>query len=79
MNQSAPGLGGGRRNSDGTIGSAFAALATDSEFLADAEKSNLDVKPVAGEAVDKVVALIAATPADVADRFAKIFAPSGSR
>ncbi len=59
--------------------SAFAALAADREFLADAEKSNLDVKPVPGEAVDKVVALIAATPAGVADRFARIFAPAGSR
>ena len=56
---------------------AFAALAGDQEFLADAEKSNLDVAPLPGEAVDKVVALIAAAPADVADRFAKIFAAPG--
>src|SRR5215470_9379137 len=56
--------------------SAFAALATDREFLADAEKSGLDVAPVAGDTVDKVVALIAGTPPDVADRFAKVFAPT---
>ncbi len=56
---------------------AFAALATDRDFLADAEKSKLDVAPISGDAVDKVVALIAGTPPEVADRFAKIFAPSG--
>jgi tripartite-type tricarboxylate transporter receptor subunit TctC len=55
---------------------AFAALATDQEFLADAEKSGLDVTPIPGDAVDKVIALIASTPTDVADRFAKIFTPS---
>lgn len=57
-----------------TLRAAFAALATDRDFLADAERSGLDVAPVSGAAVDKVVALIAATPTDVADRFAKIFA-----
>jgi tripartite-type tricarboxylate transporter receptor subunit TctC len=55
---------------------AFAALAADREFLADAERSGLDVAPIPGEAVDKVVALIAGTPADIADRFAKVFTPS---
>jgi hypothetical protein len=55
---------------------AFVALATDRDSLADAERSNLDVAPISGEAVDKVVALIAGTPAEVADRFARIFAPS---
>jgi tripartite-type tricarboxylate transporter receptor subunit TctC len=55
---------------------AFAALATDQEFLADADKSGLDVAPIPGDAVDKVITLIASTPAHVADRFAKIFAPS---
>jgi len=55
---------------------AFAALATDREFLADAEKSGLDVAPIAGDTVDKVVALIANTPADIAERFARVFTPS---
>jgi tripartite-type tricarboxylate transporter receptor subunit TctC len=55
---------------------AFAALAADQEFLADAEKSGLDVTPIPGDAVEKVIALIASTPTDVADRFAKIFTPS---
>jgi tripartite-type tricarboxylate transporter receptor subunit TctC len=56
---------------------AFAALAKDREFLADAEKSSLDVDPMAGEEVDKIVALIAAAPADVAERYAKAFAGAG--
>jgi tripartite-type tricarboxylate transporter receptor subunit TctC len=53
---------------------AVAALATDREFLADAEKSGLEADPVSGAAVDQIVALIASTPAEVADRYAKAFA-----
>ena len=53
---------------------AFAALATDQEFLADAERSNPEVAPLAGEAVDRIVALIAGTPADVAEHFARALA-----
>jgi tripartite-type tricarboxylate transporter receptor subunit TctC len=52
---------------------AFAALAHDQEFLADAEKSKVEFGFVPGEEIDKVVGLIAATPADVADRYAKAF------
>jgi hypothetical protein len=37
---------------------AFAALAQDQEFLADAHKSRLDVAPVPGVEVDKIVSLI---------------------
>ena len=51
---------------------AFAALAP--EFRADAERSNLEVAPLAGEAVDRIVALIAGTPADVAEHFARALA-----
>jgi tripartite-type tricarboxylate transporter receptor subunit TctC len=53
---------------------AFAALATDQEFLTDAERSNLEVAPLSGEAVDRIVALIAGTPADVAEQFARALA-----
>jgi tripartite-type tricarboxylate transporter receptor subunit TctC len=53
---------------------AVAALASDREFLADAEKSGLEAEPVAGAAVDQIVALIAATLPEVADRYAKAFA-----
>ena len=53
---------------------AVAALAKDPEFLADAERSGLEADPISGAAVDQVVALIASTPPDVADRYAKAFA-----
>jgi hypothetical protein len=56
---------------------AFAALAKDRDFLADAEKSNLDIDPMPGEEVDKIVALIAAAPTDVVERYSKAFAGSG--
>ena len=52
---------------------AFATLAHDKEFLADAERSKVEFGFVPGDEIDKVVALIAATPADVADRYAKAF------
>jgi tripartite-type tricarboxylate transporter receptor subunit TctC len=56
---------------------AFAALAKDREFLADAEKSNLDVDPMSGEEVDKVVALITSAPTDVIARYTRAFAGAG--
>jgi tripartite-type tricarboxylate transporter receptor subunit TctC len=59
-----------------TLRTAFAALAKDKEFLADAERGNMEVAPLPGEAVDKIVALIAGTPSDVAEHFAKAFAPA---
>jgi hypothetical protein len=52
---------------------AFSALARDQEFLAEAERSKIEVAPISGEEVDKIVALIAATPPDIAARFAKAF------
>jgi tripartite-type tricarboxylate transporter receptor subunit TctC len=57
---------------------ALAALAKDHEFLADAERSGLEADPVTGEAVDKVIALIASAPPEVAERYAKAFAGSGA-
>jgi tripartite-type tricarboxylate transporter receptor subunit TctC len=57
---------------------ALAALAHDQEFLAEAEKGRIEFGFVPGEEIDKVVALIAATPADVADRYAKAFGPAQS-
>ena len=58
-----------------TLRAAFAALGKDKEFLADAERSKQEVGFVPGEEVEKVVALIVGTPADIADRYAKAFAP----
>jgi tripartite-type tricarboxylate transporter receptor subunit TctC len=53
---------------------ALAALANDAEFLADADRSGLEIAPITGEAVDQVIALIASSPRDVADRYTKAFA-----
>src|SRR5262245_45328779 len=58
-----------------TLRAAFRALGKDKEFLADAEKSKQEVNFVPGEEVDKVVALIVGTPAHIAERYAKAFAP----
>ncbi len=55
---------------------AFAALANDKEFLADAEKSNLDVDPMPAEEVDKIIALITSAPPDVVERYTMAFAAS---
>jgi len=56
---------------------AFAALAQDRDFLADAERSGLEAAPLAGEAVDRIIALIAATPSELAERLTKAIAPPG--
>jgi hypothetical protein len=54
---------------------AFEDLAKDKEFLAEADKAKIEIGFVPGEEIDKVVAIIAATPADIAERYAKAFAP----
>ena len=56
---------------------AFEALARDPEFLAEADKAKLEFDFVPGPEIDKVVAQIAATPPDIAERYAKAFAPDG--
>ena len=50
--------------------------AQDKEFLAEAAKSKVEFNFVPGEEVDKVVALIVATPPEIAERYAKAFAPA---
>ena len=45
---------------------AFAALATDQQFLADGAKAKLDVAPVTGPEVDKVIALITSASPETA-------------
>jgi len=56
-----------------TLRQAFAALAHDAEFLADVEKGKIEFDFVPGEEIDKIVAQIAVTPADVTDRYVKVF------
>ena len=57
---------------------AFAALAHDQEFLAEAEKARIEFGFVPGEDVDKIVALVAATPPNIVERYAKAFGPAQS-
>jgi hypothetical protein len=54
---------------------AFQEMARDKEFQDDVKKAKLEIQYVPGDEVDKVVALIASTPADIAERYAKAFAP----
>ena len=54
---------------------AFEALAGDKEFLAEAEKSRAEFGFVSAAEVEKVISLIAATPTEIAERYAKAFAP----
>ena len=53
---------------------AFAALATDKEFLAAAQKAKLDVAPVLGAEVDKVISLITSASPETAQRLQKAIA-----
>ena len=54
---------------------AFEALATDAEFLAEMDKAKMEFGFVPGPEIDKIVAQIASTPAETAERYAKAFAP----
>lgn len=54
---------------------AFEKMAVDTEFLDDAKKSGLDVDPMNGAAVDKIMALIASTPPAIAKRLADAITP----
>jgi hypothetical protein len=47
---------------------AFDATMTDPEFLADAASLNFEVAPVTGEALQKIVEKVLATPKDLAAR-----------
>lgn len=51
---------------------AFGRLAEDKEFAADAERQKLEVGPIASAEVEKVIARLAATPPNVAERFKAI-------
>ena len=54
---------------------AFEALAQDKEFLAEMEKAKMEFDFVSGPEIDRIVAKIVATPADIAERYAKAFGP----
>src|SRR5262249_47566617 len=54
-----------------TLKAAFAALAHDNDFLADARTAGIDVSPLAGEAVDRIIAMISSAPPETTDRLGK--------
>ena len=54
---------------------AFEELAQDKEFLAEMDKAKMEFGFVTGAEVDKVVAQIVSTPPEIAERYAKAFAP----
>ena len=54
---------------------AFMETMKDPDFIADAEKSQLEVNPVAGEELQKLVAEIYKTPPEIAKQAAQLLAP----
>ena len=56
---------------------AFEALAQDQEFLTEMDKAKMEFAFVPGPEIDKIVAQIAATPPEIAERYAKAFSPEG--
>src|SRR5262249_5264219 len=58
---------------------ALAALAHDREFLAEVEQAGIEFAFVPGEEIDKVVTLVASTPPEITERYARAFGIGGSR
>jgi len=54
---------------------AFADLKRDQDFQADVQKARLEIDFVPGEEIEQVVKLIVSTPPDIAQRYARAFAP----
>jgi len=52
----------------------FIALAQDKDFLADAQAAKLEVAPLPGQAVDKIIALIASASPETAERLGRAIA-----
>ena len=57
--------------------SAFDATMKDTEFLAEAQKLNFDVRPVSSTAIDAMVAEVYQTPTDVISRATKAISSEG--
>jgi tripartite-type tricarboxylate transporter receptor subunit TctC len=55
-----------------TLRRAFMDTMNDPEFLADAERAKLEIRPIPGEELEKLVNDLAKTPADVAKRAAEL-------
>ncbi len=56
---------------------AFETLAQDKEFLSEMDKAQMEFNFVPGPEIDKIVAQIAATAPEIAQRYAKVFSPEG--
>jgi hypothetical protein len=54
---------------------AFEALAQDKEFLAEMDKAQMEFDFVPGPQIDEIVAQIASTAPEIAERYAKAFSP----
>src|SRR5262249_9965818 len=52
--------------------SAFMATLKDGEFLADAEKTRIDIIPAAGEEVDRIIRGFYAVPAQIVERIKQV-------
>jgi tripartite-type tricarboxylate transporter receptor subunit TctC len=53
---------------------AFMAVHRDATFLAEAQKLNVDVSPIGGEEMTKIIDEMAATPPAVIDRYKRVIA-----
>jgi tripartite-type tricarboxylate transporter receptor subunit TctC len=54
---------------------AFMAMVKDKEFLSDAEKVNLDISPIDGDAIVAILQKASKTPRDVIDLYTKLASP----
>jgi tripartite-type tricarboxylate transporter receptor subunit TctC len=59
----------------GTLRAAFAATMRDKDFLADAERTRVDVVPTEGETVQQSIERLYATPKHIADRAKELVKP----
>ena len=50
---------------------ALAALAHDNDFLADTRRAGINVSPLAGEAVERIIAMISSAPPETTERLGK--------
>ena len=57
---------------------AFDEMVKSPDFLESAKRERLDIDPVSGAELERIVADIVATPKPIADRLSKIIAPEGS-
>lgn len=57
---------------------AFQAMIKDRDFMADANKHNMDIRPMTGEQLDKLIREIVDTPPEIRERVKRAMEPSDS-